>query len=105
MNSLTKPKPLSTKHAAWVIEWALEACIEQMKKCEIEIARHKENPGSMAHTKLGLKLRGDLIEDQSRWLREYHDCYLFLLGAREVVMTKSAEEFALDVAALFGRKK
>jgi|SRR5580765_214488 len=103
--AVNTPMPLSTRHAAWIVGWALDHCIESINKLETERARHVANSDIMQYTRMGKQPRVERMQEINDILRQYHICYDFLMKAKDMVANQSSEEFVKGMAAMFGRKK
>jgi hypothetical protein len=108
MNDNTKPSipmPLSTRHASWIVGWALDHCVESIAKLESERARHIANREMLEYTRMGKQSRDHRMQEINDVLRQYHICFDFLMASKEMVANKSSEEFARDMAAMFKHRK
>jgi hypothetical protein len=99
---VNEPLPLSTKHALWILGWAMEKCANEINRCERELVQHRAlrdtSPTCLVTAEgLGSALEYDRTERMQRLetsLREYGECMRFLMGAKMRTSEKSAEEFA-----------
>jgi hypothetical protein len=112
MNDINKPMPLSTRHAKWILEFAIEAIEKHIADAETELVRQDAMRFQSIATApkctrgtLGWRFRHDRIGELETMLVEYASIYDWLRDAYSKVSDKSAQEFAEELAAHMRNRK
>lgn len=107
MRNVAKPKEppkLSSKHATWIVDWALEACAQHIERVEDQIVRHTALLDEPVCSKWPLecrKSRRQIIAELRDFLREYRDVHGVLLLLRDVASERNMQEFAQEMREYF----